>query len=202
MRETYHVRNLLGDYTLGLLPHRERQVVEQHTATCIDCRRALQREQQIGRLVRDTLSVVAQPAPGRLSRLMPAAPVRRSAPFLNQPWQKQLAAACVALILLVGSAGLYSANQQGWRNPVPSFIAITATMTSEPTATLAQIEATGVVEPTDTAVRSDAVPAILETAAVATPSPSAWASTLAAPSPTTTSTKIPTPIAAILSLSN
>ena len=202
MRETYHVHNLLGDYALGLLPHRERQAVEQHTATCVDCRRALQREQQIGRFVRDTLSIAAQPASGRLDRLMPAVPARRSGPFLNQSWQKQLAAVGVAFILLLGSAGLYSANQQGWRNPVPSFIDITATMTSEPTVTLAQSEATGAVEPTDTAVRSDTIPVILETAAVATPSPSAWPPTLAAPSPPTTSTKIPTPITAILSLSN
>ena len=198
MSNVNHVRNLVVDYALGVLPHRERQAVEQHTATCVDCRRALRREQQIGRMVRDTLSVAAQPAPGRLSQLMPAVPAPRTLSLFSQSWQKQLAAVGVALILLVSSAGLYSSNQH-WRHVAPSFIAGTATMTGEPTATLAHVEATGTVEQIDTAVTGAAIPAVMETVTVATPAPEP---SPAAPSPTTTSTKAPTPIAAILSLSN
>ncbi|HEX6385227.1 MAG TPA: zf-HC2 domain-containing protein [Anaerolineae bacterium] len=205
MRDVNHVYSLIADYTLDLLPHWQRQKVEEHAATCRNCRQALQREQQLGRMVRETLHVVAQPSPGRLRQLMPPAPARRSLPFLSLTWQKQLAALCVALILLVSSAGLYTSNRQDdWRDSAPSFIAATATTTSEPTATLARLETTGVKGAPGTTVTNDTIPVMMTMDVVAatvvvTPSPEV---TLIVPSPTATFTKAPTPIAAILSLSN
>lgn len=113
-------------------------------------------DEQIARLVRTTLQAATQPDNGRLKQLMPPLPTRRRR--LLTAWQRQLALAGAAMIMCLGLFGLYQTGQQAlWPGSAPTQVAITATFTSEPTATA-----------TDTAATSTAV--VLQTA-VATPAP-------------------------------
>ncbi len=90
-------------------------------------------EEQIARLVRSTVQAAGQVDNGRLRQLMPAIPTRRQRPV----WQRQLATACAALLVCLGLFGLYQTSQPG-ASVSPTYIAITATFTSEPTATETQ----------------------------------------------------------------
>jgi hypothetical protein len=111
-------------------------------------------DEQIARLVRSTVQAAGQVENGRLRQLMPPIPVRRARPV----WQRQLATGCAALLLCLGLFGLYHSSQPG-AGASPTYVAITATFTSEPTATETQTV-------TSTAV---AHPAIIATPAPPTP---------------------------------
>lgn len=174
-----HINTKLGDYVLDLLPQGERYEVERHVAHCPDCEAALASERAVGNLLRGTLNSVTQPENGRLRQLMPAVPAPKKRLILHLNWQRQLASVCVLLILLVGGIGWFESNQNRNVMPLPTFVAITATYTTEPTLTN-----------TATTVKSTAVPA--ETAVSANPAP-AFSAT---PPPN------PTPIAALSTFSN
>jgi anti-sigma factor RsiW len=132
---------LLSDYALGLLPEDERRWVESHAGQCAACRAALEREQGVELLIRQTLQLATQPAPARLQALRPTMP-RRPAPRTR--WG-QLAPAMVLLVLLAASLALQTnrvTRDLGfgapvfYRNTTP-----TATSTSTPTATIAGLMA-------------------------------------------------------------
>lgn len=208
MMNQQHVLTQLSDYILDLLPGDERQRVERHTAVCAQCRQALQRENRSGAAVRQTLTVATQPPPGRLMQLMPAAPRRARRLAVSTPlWRfagyRQLAAIALLLILVVGAVFLSPGSngarlidlespwysQPGVDYLSPVYLAATATMTREPTATLAEHET---IRMDLTAVSTTVTP----TETVLTPSPGGGDSS---PSP---APAIATPVAAMLNLSS
>jgi predicted anti-sigma-YlaC factor YlaD len=171
-----HVLNQIPDYILGLLTRQERLWVEQHTAVCGKCRQVLHQESELSHLVRTTLAAVKQPSSLRLRQLMPAPPRSRTALMVGQRWHKQLAVAVILISLIWGAFGLYEHYFTG-STITPDQLAVTATMTHEPTMTLASAD-----EDKREAAVSTAVPGPIVEAS-ATPSPA------------------PTPIAALPSLS-
>jgi hypothetical protein len=157
MMTQQHVHQQIPDYVLGLLPWQKQQQVEQHTLVCPDCRLVLQREQELGQLVHNTLAAAAQP-PANLRRFMPAVPQKsRPEPSFGFSfnWQRQLIPLTLVLFLLVGSLGFYLREQRGlWHNPTPTALAITATLTDSPTATITETRAEQALN-----LRATAVPA-------------------------------------------
>lgn len=182
--ETKHILNKVPDYVLDLLPSAERQQVERHIVVCADCRQAIRQERAFSQAVRSTLQTATQPPAGRLPRLMPAVPGRRAVSgrrsrfFFNlTSWQKQLAFLCLFTAVLLGSLGLHlSQPQRLWSAPSPTFLAVTATTTQEPTVTVAEMEGQEQVVPLHTAVpTAPAHPQIITTPA---PIPTPVAATL------------------------
>jgi anti-sigma factor RsiW len=170
-----HVLNQIPDYILGLLTRQERLWVEQHTAVCNHCRQALHQESEISQLVRATLASAAQPSSLRLRQLMPAPPRSRWTWLTRHHWPRQLAVATLLLSLIWGTFSLY--QQFTGAIVPPDQLAATATMTQEPTMTLANAG-----QDRQEAVGGTAVPTLLIEAS-ATPAP------------------VPTPIAALSALS-
>ena len=130
--ESEHTIQLAADYVLGLLSAEERRRVESHARACAACRLALQRERQVGALLREAVAT-AQPAPGRLAALRPPLPAPR-------PRSALLAyrLAPVSLIAFLLALGLLWAS--GRAPLVPGFFppaspTMTATHTQTPTAT-------------------------------------------------------------------
>lgn len=132
--ESEHTIQLATDYVLGLLSAEERRRVESHARGCALCRLALQRERQVGALLRDAVQA-AQPAPGRLAALRPALPAPRPhfGPFLYRLAPLTLVTVLLALGLLWVSGGAPFAP--GFFPPAAS-PTLTATQTQTPTATL------------------------------------------------------------------
>jgi anti-sigma factor RsiW len=162
----------IPDYVLDLLPDSKRNQVEKHAAACPECRQAILRQSQIGQAVRSTLGVVTQPPTGRLGQLMPTARAQRSFFSFGFIWQKQMASLCLFIVLLLGSLSLPLAKQrQAWNGPSPTLLAVTATMTEEPTATVAIIKMTRTIAPTNTAIAATSShnAATITPALVATP---------------------------------
>ena len=189
MMESKHVIHHISDYVLDLLPGPERQLVEQHAAVCAECRQALQRESQVGVVVQRTLAAVAEAAPARLRQLRPALPARPGGlPFWRFTWPRQLAPLTLLLIVLLGSLSLHLFYRQpAWSSPSPTFLAVTATMTDEPTTTTQAAGTRGV----------QAAALWVETAAAATPHHLAGhLATVVTPAP------VATPVAAVYALSS
>ncbi|MCB8944774.1 MAG: zf-HC2 domain-containing protein [Ardenticatenaceae bacterium] len=176
MMNQEHVKNQIPDYVLGLLPRQERLWVEQHTAVCTQCHQLLQQESELSQLVRATLTAATQPASLRLRQLMPPPPRRPASQWHTSGWTRQLALAALLLTLLWAGLGLYQ-QQFAAGSTQPKQLAVTATMTQEPTMTLASLEEEKGVEAVTTAV------------------PALFLEPSATPAP------IPTPIAALPSLS-
>lgn len=172
-----HVLNQISDYVLDLLPRQERRWVEQHTAVCPHCRQQLHRESELSHLMRATLKTATQPSSVRLRHLMPPQPPRPQAicwPFTK--WTKQWVLAALLFVMLWSGVTLYQ-RQFSQIGAPPDQLAVTATMTQDPTMTLASLEEKNEAEAVTTAVPQ----LILEPSA--TPEP------------------IPTPIAALAPLS-
>jgi hypothetical protein len=129
----------------------------------------------MSQLLRATLATATQPSSLRLRQLMPAPPHPRPA-WSNTGWPKQLAIAALLLTLIWGAFSLYQ-QQFSRSTPPPDQLAATATITQEPTMTLASAGEEG-----QEAVVGTVVPALIIEAA-ATPTP------------------VPTPIAALSPLS-
>lgn len=132
--EHANVYLLIPDYVLDLLPAEERQLVEVHVAGCAACRQAIQRERQVGQVVRDTLLRLPRPAAGRLNQLRPV--YQRPRPFFSA--SRQLAAMALMVCLLLGTVGLNQAsNQTNWTMQSPTALVVTetATATTAPTST-------------------------------------------------------------------
>ncbi len=173
MHQTTHVLNQIPDYVLGLLPRQERLVVEQHTAVCPICNAQLRQESTIAPMLQSTLRAISQPSPQRLRQLMPAPPRAKWQWLQFGGWQQQLALVSLLFTLLLGGTNLY--QQQNNQLPANSPLAVTATMTNEPTMTVASVD--GEDEPD---IQTTAVPALIIPPS-STPSPP------------------PTPIAALMS---
>jgi hypothetical protein len=124
-------------------------------------------DEQLARLVRATIHTATQPDNGRLKQLMPPPPTRQRA-LAGQRigWAKQLAPVCVTLILCLGLFGLYHTSQPGVAGSAPTYAAITATFTSEPTATEMKAQ-----EMTSTAVAQQTALAQTPAATPAPPTP-------------------------------
>lgn len=155
MMTQQHVHQQIPDYVLGLLPRQKQQQVEQHTLACPACRVALRHELELSQLVRTTLAAAQSPA--NLRQFMPPIP-QKSQPIrlfdFSLNWQRQLAPLTLVLFLLLGSAGIYLSQQHGlWQNPTPTALAITATLTDSPTATITETRSEQALN-----LRSTAVP--------------------------------------------
>lgn len=93
-------------------------------------------DEQIAQLVRSTIHQATQPDNRQLKQLMPPLPHRRPKQSLFQAWSRQVTAVCAAFIICLGLFGFYRSNQSAiWPGDTPTSIAVTATYTSEPTAT-------------------------------------------------------------------
>lgn len=157
-----HVTQQLPDYVLNLLPQRERQTIEQHTAVCDPCQTSLKEERELGQMIRLTLQTATQPDNGRLAQLMPAIPQQKQRwSFTMIGWQRQVAVVTLLLAILMGSLGMWHGRSQNvWGVASP-----TATSTQDATATLAQQQTTQAEETlaavgwTGTAVASPSVKA-------------------------------------------
>lgn len=161
-----HVLNQIPDYVLGLLTRQERLWVEQHTAVCKRCRQSLYQESELGQLVRATLTAAAQPSSLRLRQLMPTPPRSRRASWQHSAWARPLALAALLIVLIWGGMGLYQQQFAG-QGGSPDQLAVTATLTHEPTLTLASLEEKEEVKAVTTAVPAS----LFETAATPTPVP-------------------------------
>ena len=107
--ENIHIKNQITDYVLDLLPAEEKQAVIRHLAGCESCRREVQREREIGRLIHSTLNKVALPDYHRLQSLMPSIPGRRSSLLAFFAPHRQWALACLLLVAVLG-AFLFNSN--------------------------------------------------------------------------------------------
>ena len=128
-------------------------------------------EEKIAQLVHSTLQSATQTNNQRLKQLMPAIPQNgRQRRRLAGLWSRQFAAICTAVLLCLGLYGFYQSNQpSNWQPPAGTSIAITATFTSEPTAT----DAGQSLALTETAVA-------IETQAALNPTPAPPATPIAA----------------------
>lgn len=189
MKKKEHINHQIPDYVLNLLPKMERQAIEQHTAVCGQCHKALSTEREIGQMVRFTLQTATQPANGRLAQLMPAIPAKKQRwSFTMIGWQRQLAVVTLLVVIFMGSFGVWNGRSQNiWGVPSPTTLAATATSTKDATATIAQKQTTQAEETlaverlTITAVASPSMKATAQAYITATPAPQ------------------PTPIAALVS---
>ena len=146
-----HVLNQISDYVLDLLPRQERRWVEQHTAVCSQCRQQLHQESELSQLMRGTLAMATQPSGLRLRQLMPPPPRAQNRQWPFAAWTKQLALTTLLFVMLWSGLSLY--QQQFSPNGTPSNqLAVTATMTQDPTMTLASLEEKNEVEAVTTAV--------------------------------------------------
>lgn len=167
MNETTHVRNLISDYVLDLLPRNERRQVEVHAAVCAPCRRALHRERALGRGVRDALAAVTRPPAGQpppnLARFMPPLrPRRRFWPAVLD-YQRPLATLGVLLLILLGSFSLRpTGSGADWSLPSATALSATATATTAPTLTVTGTAGGDALTP-------DRTPAVLTPFPAATP---------------------------------
>ncbi|PID87124.1 MAG: hypothetical protein CSA11_10225 [Chloroflexi bacterium] len=131
-----HVIHQLPDYVLNLLPTRERQAVEQHTAVCKHCQKALQAERHMTHMIYATLHTATQPTNGRLAEQLPPIPHKKQRwSFTMLGWQRQLALVGLLVMLLFGSFNAWHAHNI-WSDPRPTTLAATATSTQDATATM------------------------------------------------------------------
>jgi anti-sigma factor RsiW len=175
-----HVTHQLPDYVLNLLPQAERQAVEQHTAVCGQCQKALRTEREMGQMIRLTLHTATQPHNGRLAQFMPAIPPQKQDwSFTMIGWQRQFAVVTLLVALLLGSFGMWNGRSQNvWPGVLP-----TATSTQNATATIAQQQT---IQAAETVAAEK-----LGITAVASPTAQAYITATPAPQPT--------PLAAIVS---
>ena len=168
MRQT-HIHQKIPDYVLGLLPRNEQKQVEAHTLICPDCRLALRRETELGLMVKATLTTAAQP-PVNLRRFMPAVPTQKGFwSHFSFNWQQSLMPLTLVLFLLVSSLGFYLTQQRaGLTTPHPTALAVTATLTDSPTATITETRIEQALVAPATAVPTEKVS---QPAIVATPAP-------------------------------
>jgi hypothetical protein len=152
-----HIHQQIPDYVLGLLPRHEQKQVEAHTLICQDCRLALRREADLGLLVKSTLTAASQP-PANLRQFMPAVPAQKGFwPHFSLSWQQSLVPLTLVLFMLIGSLGFYLSQQRGGLiTPNPTALAITATLTDSPTATITETRIEQAFVPVATAVPGNA----------------------------------------------
>lgn len=119
---------LIADYVLDLLPAEKRHLVENHVAACPACRQAIQRERQVGQVVRETLIQLPRPSAARLSQLRPVA--ARSRPFFLTA-QRSLAALTLMVLVVLGTLGLNRSHQAtSWPVQSPTGLVMTETATA------------------------------------------------------------------------
>lgn len=136
-----HVTNSISDYVLELLPEEDRRQFLRHIAGCALCRRSVQQERKIGEALQSTLTIVGRPNPARLKQLMPSLPTSRPGTLTNLSWQKQLAVACLILLMILGSLTLEIGRRHNvWPGAAPTSrhtsVAITDTPTQTATSTV------------------------------------------------------------------
>jgi len=175
--EQSHVRTLIPEYVLGLLPGEQANWVAAHTAHCADCRLALAREQEIGRSVKTTLARVGTADSDRLRRLMPPAPDRNR---LARPrLSPGLAAAGIMLLILFSTISLFAVQRPGaWSLTAPTAHSTTVMLTDTPTQTAtremtATVEGVGAVSSPSPAARSAAAGPAIAPAPALVPVPAA-----------------------------
>lgn len=97
------IQHKLSDFMLDLLSAEEKEVVQRHILECQECRLALRRERQIGRMVYRTLNTAARPTMPQLQRLMPSAPTKRSSVLQAFSPYRQWAVACLFIVAMMGA---------------------------------------------------------------------------------------------------
>ena len=151
--------NLLQAYVLDLLTPAEKQQVARQIGANPDMLAQVQRERQVGQLVKQTVHQAGVAENGRLAQRMPAIPQQKR-PFWASFAPRQMAMVAMMFVLLLGGWQWLSSEQSAlWQSP-PTVVSVTATITNTPTATQTQ------TVPTETAVAN---PLALQ--AIMTPAP-------------------------------
>lgn len=167
-----HVFTQIPDYVLGLLSTNEQLQVERHARLCPDCSLALQQESAVGQLVRSSLAAATQP-PANLRQFMPSITPKLGLwekVGFSLSWRRQLAPLTLILLLFIGSLAFNLLEQRGvWVNPSPTALAVTATLTDEPTSTLTETRAEQTMKIIPTAVST--VPSHPDNTATPAPNP-------------------------------
>ena len=131
-----HVRTMLSDYVLELLPGDKSAEVGAHITRCPDCRRALARERNVGRLVQNTLDEMPTPAQDRMQQLMPPPPAGRGRAKLLLAFSPGWAAAGIMLLIICSTFLLYLNQRPGiWTFTSPTAWSTAVIMTDTPTQT-------------------------------------------------------------------
>lgn len=136
-----HITSLIPDYALGLLSAADTARVENHVATCGQCRQALDEEQAFTGMIQQTLHIATQPRLRQLQRNRTATLPRRRP--ISIPSARQFAPVMLLLAILAGTLALQTTRtNSGFNLTAPGFYVLhtpTATSTSTPTATLADL---------------------------------------------------------------
>ena len=135
--EQKHIKNLITDYVLELLPLAEHEAATRHIATCGSCRQAVMRERQIGLAVRQTLDKATDVKLRSLTWTNPTAVRHNRFQRILMRGQSQIVLACCLLILAFASVGIQlRLHQNTWLATAPAILSTTAMITETPTATL------------------------------------------------------------------
>lgn len=123
-----HIQHKISDFVLDLLPLEEKEVVSRHIAGCPECRQAVQRERQIGRLIHNTLNSATRPQLNQLQSLMPPIPTRRSSLLALFTPYRQWAVACLFIAAMMGA--FIFGNGNGYNDLVRQAVTHPATISS------------------------------------------------------------------------
>ncbi len=137
MNKQGHVKNLMTDYILGLLPDKQAIYLKTHIAECSLCRRELWIERQIGAEIRSTLAAISIPDEHQLDKLMPPAPQLKSGWRQARHLKAGLAIASALVIISLTTIGLQAGfGQNSWLYPSPTAYSTTTLVTDTPTNAL------------------------------------------------------------------
>jgi anti-sigma factor RsiW len=133
-----HSTEQISDYVLGILESAEIPILEQHANSCEQCRAAIAQERQLLQRIGMTFAAAPKPTHAHLMRRMPTPPTRQA---VGQMWQRSATVMAMIVFLLIGGFMLQPAGStSAVATPVPSLVALTATVTNAaPTATPTQL---------------------------------------------------------------
>lgn len=126
--ESKHIQHKISDFVLDLLPVEEKQAVSRHLADCAECRQAVQRERQIGRLIHTTLASATRPKAAQLQSLMPVIPSQRPSLLTLITPYRQWAVACLLIVAMMGAFIFGGGN--GYKGIVRQAVTHPATISS------------------------------------------------------------------------
>ena len=125
MMTSHPLSNKRSDYVLGLLSDDEKNHFEHHLSGCPSCRAALEKDRQVGRLVKQTVHAQGHLSPARARSLMPQVPVQKTGfdlPLWRTGWVQPMTLVGIILALVVSFFNMGT-------NGSPAAVAATATMT-------------------------------------------------------------------------
>ena len=152
-QEHIDIQHKISDFYLDLLSKEEKEVVGRHLADCQECRQALRRERQVGRLVHTTLTKVSQPLTPNLRAFMPAVPAKRPSLLTTVTPYRQWAMACLFIVAMMGAVFFSGSRSYGGmvrqattHSATISSLDIAETSAPQTTRTVDSLSATAVLD--------------------------------------------------------